>query len=42
MMMNDWFKVPTLVERGRKRILQKLAYLIDNNMDRLFKFLLYY
>jgi hypothetical protein len=30
MMMNGWTKVPTLIERGRKSICRRLAYLISN------------
>ena len=30
MMMNGWSKVPTLIEKGRKNISRRLAYLIDH------------
>ena len=30
MMMNGWSRVPTLIERGRRSISRRLAYLIDH------------
>lgn len=30
MMMNGWSKIPTLIEKGRKSISRRLAYLIDH------------